>query len=144
MRSEGAPTRATRRSDLPRASSRYRDNAARHLIGISRDLQTRVMSYLTEERGYSGLRPSFGPLLSLIWTEGRPLTAIAGQLAISKQACSQLANLAEEAGYLERKPDPQDRRAKLVMLTPRGRKLIEQGVHTGALPGEIVERNANR
>jgi len=128
MRSEGASTPTTRRTGLPRAWSRYRANAARHLIGISRDLQTRVMSYLTEERGYAGLRPSFGPFLSLIWTEGRPLTAIAGQLAISKQACSQLANLAEEAGYLERKPDPQDRRAKLVMLTPRGRKLIEQGV----------------
>lgn len=128
VRSEGASTAATRRPGLPRAASRYRDNTARHLIGISRDLQTRVMSYLIEERGFSGLRPSFGPLLSLIWTEGRPLTAIAAQLAISKQACSQLANLAEEAGYLERKPDPDDRRAKLVMLTPRGRKLVEQGV----------------
>jgi len=128
MRSEGAPTRATRRPGLPRASSRYRDNAARHLIAIARDLQTRVMRHLTEERGYDGLRPSFGPFLSLIWTEGRPLTAVAGQLAISRQACSQLANLAEEAGYLERKPDPRDRRSKLVVLTPRGHKLIEQGV----------------
>jgi len=128
MRSESSAAPASGRSGLPRASSRYRDNAARHLIAISRDLQTRVMRYLTEARGYGGLRPSFGPFFSLLWTEGRPLTAIAGQLAISKQACSQLANLAEEAGYLERKPDPQDRRAKLVMLTPRGRKLSAQGV----------------
>jgi len=108
--------------------SSYRDNAARHLIGISRDLQSRVMHHLSEECGYRGLRPSFGPLLSLIWIEGRPLTAIATQLAISKQACSQLANLVEEAGYLQRKPDPEDRRSKVVMLTPRGRALVEQAV----------------
>ena len=110
------------------AWSRYRDNAARHLIGISRDLQARLMRRLCEEHGYRDLRPSLGPILSLIWIEGRPLTAIASQLAISKQACSQLANVAERAGYLERKPDPQDRRAKVVMLSARGRALVEHAV----------------
>ena len=108
--------------------SRYRDNLARHLIGISRDLQSRVMHCLSEDRGYSGLRPSFGPFLSLIWDEGRPLTAIATELAISKQACGQLANLVEAAGYLERRPNPEDRRSKLVVLTRRGRALVEEGV----------------
>ena len=61
------------------AGSRYRDNVARHLIGIARDLQSRVMRSLSEERGYRGLRPSLGPFLSLIWIEGRPLTAVASQ-----------------------------------------------------------------
>ena len=128
MRSAGASTPTARPTGRTRVRSRYRDNMARHLIGISRDLQFRVTHYLSEERGFRGLRPSFGPLLSLIWIEGRPLTAIASQLAISKQACSQLANLAEEAGYLKRQPDPEDRRSKLVMLTPRGRVLVEQAV----------------
>ncbi|MEE2677793.1 MAG: MarR family transcriptional regulator [Myxococcota bacterium] len=126
MRSEAAPTPASGRSAPSNAASRYRENVARHLIGISRDLQGRVRSYLTEKRGYSALRPSFGPFLSLIWIEGRPLTAIASQLAISKQACSQLVNLGEDAGYVERKPDPQDRRSKLVVLTQRGHRLIKQ------------------
>jgi DNA-binding MarR family transcriptional regulator len=108
--------------------SRYRDNLARHLMGVSRDLELRVRQALSEDLGFLGLRPSFGPLLSLIWDEGRPLTAIAGELAISKQACGQLANLAESAGYLERRPNPQDRRSKLVMLTPRGRALVEEAV----------------
>jgi DNA-binding MarR family transcriptional regulator len=119
---------AIRRRAPTRAWSRYRDNAARHLLGISRDLQSRVLHSLRGECGYRGLRPSFGPFLSLIWDEGRPLTAIAGELAISKQACSQLANLAEAAGYLERRSNPQDQRSKLVALTARGRLLVEQGV----------------
>ncbi len=125
MRSKSATTRASERSG---ASSRYRDNVARHLIGVSRDLQSRVRRSLGEDCGYPGLRPSFGPFLSLIWDEGRPLTAIASELAISKQACSQLANLVEAAGYLERRRNPEDRRSKLVMLTSRGRALVEEGV----------------
>ena len=136
MRSLGASAPASRPSGRTRSGSRYRDNLARHLIGISRDLQSRVMHSLQGERGYGGLRPSLGPFMSLIWIEGRPLTAIASQLAISKQACSQLANLAEAAGYLERKPDPEDRRAKLVMLTARGRKLVEHAVEI------ILERDS--
>ena len=111
-----------------RTWSRYRDNVARHLIGVSRDLESRVSRTLSEECGYRGLRPSFSPLLSLLWDEGRPLTAIASELAISKQACSQLANLVEDAGYLERVPNPEDRRSKVVMLTRRGRALVEEGV----------------
>ena len=107
---------------------RYRSNLARHLMGVSRDLQSRVMHSLSEELGYRGLRPSFGPLLSLLWDEARPLTAIAAELAISNQACSQLASLAQAAGYLERRPNPDDRRSKLVMLTSRGRALLEQGI----------------
>ncbi len=125
MRSEPPATRRARQS---RAWPRYRNNLARHLIGVSRDLQSRVMHCLSEDLGYRGLRPSFGPLLSLIWDKALPLTAIAGELAISNQACSQLANLAEAAGYLERRPNPEDRRSKLVMLTSRGRALSEQGI----------------
>ncbi len=108
--------------------SRYRDNLARHLIGISRDLQTRLIRRLCEEHGHRQLRPSLGPFLSLVWTQGQRLNAIADQLAISRQACSQLANVAQQAGYLVRKPDPRDRRAKVVMLSPLGRALVEEAV----------------
>lgn len=132
----------------PRAWSRYRDSLARHLIGISRDLQARARETLREELGHSELRPSFGPFLGLLWEEGRPLTAIASELAISKQACSQLAKLMERAGYLERRPNPADQRSKLVMLTPLGRSVVEEGVRiileTGseyaALVGEVAYR----
>jgi len=110
---------------LPRA--RYRENLPRHLIGIARHLQGRVMRTLIEERGHPALRMRFGPFVSLLWNQGRPLHEIAGELAISKQACSQLANAIEAAGYLERQPHPQDRRSKVVCLTARGRQLARQG-----------------
>jgi DNA-binding MarR family transcriptional regulator len=110
--------------------SRYRGNFARHLIGISRDLESRVVRSLVEVRGFQGLRPSFGPILSLLWEEGQPLTAIAAELAISKQACSQLATSVGKAGYAERRPHPFDRRSKVVCLTARGRALVEDAVRS--------------
>ena len=126
--SKSTAARSRARSDAPEETwLRYRGNVARHLIGISRDLESRVVRSLDEDGGYQGLRPSFGPLLSLLWDEGQPLTVIADELAISKQACSQLANLVQEAGYVERMPNPQDRRSKVVSLTERGRSLVEEG-----------------
>jgi len=57
--------------------SRYRDNLACHLIGISRDLESRVRHALGEECGFRGLRPSSRSFLTLIWGEGRALVGIA-------------------------------------------------------------------
>lgn len=107
--------------------SRYRDNLPRHLIGISRDLQLRVMESLEANHGHRALRLSFGPFLSLIRDRGRPVSEIAGELCVSKQACSQLAKLVESAGYLERTPNPKDGRSKVVRLTHEGSSLVEQG-----------------
>jgi DNA-binding MarR family transcriptional regulator len=125
----GAPTaRAELDEGHEAVWRRYRANVARHLIGVARDLQARVLESLRDDHGYEGLRPSLGPFLSLVWLEGRSIGAIAAQLAISKQACGQLANLAERSGYLERVLDPSQRRGKRVLLTPLGRALVEDGV----------------
>ena len=78
------------------------------------------------------MRPSFGPLLARLappqgargGRAGRPLGGLARELAISKQACSQLASLVEAAGYLERRPNPLDGRSKVLVLTSQGAALV--------------------
>ena len=52
--------RSSRRVDRGQIWTRYRSNIARHLIGTSRDLESKVVRSLAEEGGYEGLRPSFG------------------------------------------------------------------------------------
>lgn len=124
-----AATANTKRGgDRAPAWSRYRDNLARHLIGISRDLESTVMRSLGEDAGFGGLRPTFAPILSLVWKEGRSPTTLAAELAISSQACGQSIDSCERAGYLARKPNPDDGRSKLVTLTRRGEKLVMEGV----------------
>lgn len=106
---------------------RYRNNLPRHLLGISRYLQSDAMQQLTEQRGHSGLKMSFEPYITLVGSGGSRLTELADILGISKQACNQTANQIERAGYIERISDPNDGRAKKLRLTRRGQQLMRDG-----------------
>ena len=105
---------------------RYSTNLPRHLLGIARHLQAESMRCLGEQ-GYGALRISFEPYISLVGDAGCRLTDLAEALGISKQACNQSADEIERAGYLRREADPDDRRARRLMLTARGRALARDG-----------------
>ena len=49
-----------------------------------------------------------------------PLGRLAHELQVSKQAVGQLVDMLVLRGYLERRPDPADRRKQIVALTERG------------------------
>ncbi len=119
---------------------RYRNNLPRHCIGVSRYLQARLMHRLTEELGHNQLRLNYEPFITLVGAKGARLTELADWLAISKQACNQTVNQMESLGYLARIPDPADGRAKLVVLTERGRQLVADGARLiGEVEAEFVE-----
>jgi len=107
---------------------RYRDNFSRHLIGVSRDMQTRMMETLQRQCGHADLRLGFAPYIILIGKEGRRLSELAQTLHISRQACNQAVSPIVSAGYIARVADPQDGRARLLVLTERGRQLQADGV----------------
>jgi DNA-binding MarR family transcriptional regulator len=48
------------------------------------------------------------------------ITGLAGRLSVTKQGASQIADDMERRGYVERRPDPTDARARLLHLTARG------------------------
>ncbi|MEM9175978.1 MAG: MarR family transcriptional regulator [Myxococcota bacterium] len=121
--------------------SRYRSNTARHLIGVARDFENRMLGRLEAKDGYPDLRPSFGPVLSLVAERPRPLRALADALSISPQAVSQLVSACERAGFTERRADPNDGRTRLIALTRRGRRLIaDAGRQLRLLSSEYAER----
>lgn len=98
------------------------------LVGIARALQTRMLGQLRDDAGFAGLRPSLGPLLSVVWLEARPLSVVAQRLGISRQAVGQLARIAERSGYLARAGEGLDPRARGVELSPRGRELVDAAI----------------
>ena len=63
-------------------------------------------------------------------SEGSRLTELARGANMSPQAMGELVDELEELGYVERRPDPTDRRAKLIVLTPRGHACINAGIAT--------------
>lgn len=76
------------------------------------------------ERGWSDVRVSYGFVLLATRDGGLRGADIAALLGVSKQAASKLVDAMHGAGYVTREPDPGDERAKLVVLTERGRALL--------------------
>ena len=58
--------------------------------------------------------------------DGVRLTVLAERANLSLAACSELVNELQETGYLERRPDPTDGRAKLIYPTAKGRHLLDE------------------
>lgn len=75
-------------------------------------------------------KPSHSAVFAQISPEGSRLTELARGANMSPQAMGELVDELEELGYVERRPDPTDRRAKLIVLTSRGLECIAAGVAT--------------
>lgn len=75
-------------------------------------------------------KPSHSAVFAQISPDGTRLSTLARGANITPQAMGELVDELEEMGYVERKPDPTDRRAKLILLTPRGRDCIAAGITT--------------
>jgi len=77
-------------------------------------------------RGWTDVRPNFGFVLLACRTAPIRSTDIAQLLGVSKQAASKVVDAMEEGGYVRRTEHPEDHRAKLVALTPRGHQLLAE------------------
>ncbi|MYR40690.1 MarR family transcriptional regulator [Streptomyces sp. SID5910] len=72
-------------------------------------------------RGFEGLRPAHGFAFARLAPDGATATDLAVHLGVTKQAAGQLVDELVRKGYAERRPHPADARARLVVLTERGR-----------------------
>ena len=61
-----------------------------------------------------------GFVFQAIGPDGTTATELGRRLGVSKQAAGKTLDTLERLGYVERGPDPQDARRKLVRLTERG------------------------
>jgi DNA-binding MarR family transcriptional regulator len=86
---------------------------------LSQDFERRARATLVS-RGHAGLQPSHQVVFANIGRFGARLTELAERTGMSKQAMGQRVDDLERLGYVERVPDPQDRRAKIVRLTRAG------------------------
>jgi len=73
--------------------------------------------------GYTDVNPAHVSLFRYPGLDGYRLTDIAQRMQITKQSVHELIGHLESLGYLVRGPDPTNRRARLVRLTPKGRRL---------------------
>jgi DNA-binding MarR family transcriptional regulator len=75
------------------------------------------------ERGHPEIRAPHGDVFGFLDDGGTQVSELARRAQITKQSMAELVAHLERHGYVERVPDPGDRRAKLVRATARGREV---------------------
>jgi DNA-binding MarR family transcriptional regulator len=74
--------------------------------------------------GHPEVRYPHGNVFQYLDDDGTRVSVLAERAHVTKQAMAQIVGHLEEHGYVERVPDPDDRRAKLVRTTDRGRAVF--------------------
>ena len=86
---------------------------------LARDFERRARTTL-QARGHTELLPSHQVVFAGLGRNGTRLTVLAQNAGMTKQAMGQIVDDLEQLGYVERTPDPEDGRAKIVRFTPAG------------------------
>jgi DNA-binding MarR family transcriptional regulator len=111
-------------SRLPDTSARRTpENLAILLREPFRTMNEELIDMLAA-RGHPEVRYAHGSVFQFLDDAGTRVSVLADRAQITKQAMAQLVAHLEEHGYVERVPDPGDRRAKLVRTTARGRDVF--------------------
>jgi DNA-binding MarR family transcriptional regulator len=93
------------------------------LFIAGRHMENRVVAAM-RRAGVDDVTLAQARVAARIGPDGTRLSDLAEQAQVSKQTATALVDRLEEAGYVERVPDPRDGRARLVRFTAKGESLI--------------------
>ncbi|WP_219508170.1 MarR family winged helix-turn-helix transcriptional regulator [Nonomuraea ceibae] len=123
-----------RRSDNKQADPDIGVLSSRVLFRLQRELFSTLA-----EQGHPRLRPRHGAVLAYLNEEGSRATDLAALSGQHKQVVGTLVDELVELGYVERQPDPADRRAKLIVPTRKG---LDEMARSDAIVAAIEDRYA--
>jgi DNA-binding MarR family transcriptional regulator len=100
------------------------DLPARPLIGLLLRLVYQQYAHdidaALREAGFDDIRPAAANVFPFVPPEGITVSELAKLTRVRKQTMAQAVDQLERTGYVERRPNPGDRRSRLVCLTERG------------------------
>jgi DNA-binding MarR family transcriptional regulator len=103
------------------------DHSLAVLISIlNRVVDDAVMTALATDFG--DVTRSHGVVFEMLDPGGSRVADLARRARMSRQAMGELVEDLERLGYVERRPDPGDGRAKLVLLTDKGAAALQSGI----------------
>jgi len=92
------------------------------LLDVAFDDFSDELAKRVEAAGFTDIRPGHGCVFGTIDPQGSRLTDLAERANMTKQSVGEATSDLEQRGYVERVPDPDDGRAKIIRLTERGRE----------------------
>ena len=140
---------------MPRQDAVRQSGDVGRLLLVSAETFIREKLHVVHASGFEHLTEATLALVQNLHTHGTRLTEIALRAGMTKQSMLELVDKAERLGFVERRPDPDDQRAKMVTFTPSGLRMLgrlRQGIaaaerHLAAVVGaafmaELKERLA--
>jgi MarR family transcriptional regulator, organic hydroperoxide resistance regulator len=128
-----SPITKPERWSLPVLNEDPRGWEARVVTTLLR-FHNRLERRMGEALGVHGLTlPQFDVLATLWHGEGITQQELAERLLVSKGNVVGLIDRIGAAGWVERRPDPEDRRANRLYLTEAGRRILDE-----AWPGQVA------
>ncbi|KAA9153410.1 MarR family transcriptional regulator [Microbacterium lushaniae] len=124
----------TRRSERKETSPDLGILSSRLLFAVQEELFETLAA-----QGHPALRPQHGAVLAYLDEEGSRATELARRSGQHKQVVGKLLDELEALGYVERQPDPADRRAKLIVPTEIG---VDEMMRSDAVLSAIEMRLA--
>ncbi|WP_228538814.1 MarR family winged helix-turn-helix transcriptional regulator [Nocardia sp. XZ_19_385] len=94
------------------------------LLGLGYQHFVHEMREALAEKGFGDAGPSYGYVFRSLDLRAMNISELADRLTITKQGAAQLVDEMEKRGYVERRPDPGDRRAKLLYLSDKGNNAL--------------------
>ncbi len=101
------------------------DEVIGHLLFAAHQAFARDLVARLHGAGYPDIRPAHASVFANLDLAGTRASVLARRAGMSKVAMGKLIRDLEQKGYLARSPDSRDRRAKLVVLTPKGQRHME-------------------
>jgi DNA-binding MarR family transcriptional regulator len=109
---------------LPKTAARERPENLAVLLREPFMVESERLHRYFAEHGHPEVRPPHGNLLQYLDAYGTRVSDLAARAQVTKQSMAELVLHLERHGYVERIPDPSDRRAKLVRATGRGEEVF--------------------
>ncbi|MDL2410240.1 MarR family transcriptional regulator [Rhizobium calliandrae] len=97
---------------------------------------TQAVEAALDEAGFGDIRPPHANVFTFARPEGIKVSELTKLAHVRKQTMTQAVEELERLGYVERRPDPDDRRARLVFLSERGKGVRPIAMATGRLIDE--------
>jgi DNA-binding MarR family transcriptional regulator len=98
----------------------------RHFMDFAMHHSMRERAHFAKATGLS--MPQFGILMQLHYRRNCGVSDLSERFDITNAAASQLVDKLVQGGLIQREEDPNDRRAKSLKLTEKGKQLIQNGI----------------